>query len=246
MVRYTEYMGKNIKFVSLYDNVLEMFYPKPAVECIPDWYKLQTSYSNDKKSISADGQVNLTIKRCVPVLDAMTAGYIISTCMDIDVSRKNNQTYFKWATPFIGQFGSMNPIMFHGADQVSSYPQLKDSGGVAKFINPWSIQTPKGYSAMFITPMHRDLPFEILPGIVDSDTYSAEVNLPFFFKDPNWTGIIPAGTPIAQVIPFKRDSWEMSMGDDKDREKIIESRKIKNIFFVNVYRKMFWNKKSFK
>jgi hypothetical protein len=246
VVRYTKYMGKNIKFVSLHDNILKMFYPKPATECIPDWYKLQTPYSNNKKTIDEHGMVNATIKRCVPIFDSITAGYIIFTCMDIEVSRENNKTFFKWSTTFTGRFGNLNPISFHDPDQVSSYPSLKDLEGVAKFLNPWSRQTPKGYSVIFMTPMHRDLPFEILPGVVDTDKHSAEVHLPFFFKDPNWTGIIPAGTPIAQVIPFKRESWEMALGNEKDKEKTIESLKTQRVFFANVYRKMFWSKKTFK
>ena len=32
-------MSKNIKFTLVFENVSDMFYPKPASECIPDWYK---------------------------------------------------------------------------------------------------------------------------------------------------------------------------------------------------------------
>jgi hypothetical protein len=31
-------------------------------------------------------------------------------------------------------------------------------------------------------------------------------NIPFFIKE-GFSGVIPKGTPIAQVIPFKRESW---------------------------------------
>jgi hypothetical protein len=40
--------------------------------------------------------------------------------------------------------------------------------------------------------------------MVDCDGYFEYVNFPFFFHAPNFNGIIPAGTPLVQVIPIKR------------------------------------------
>jgi hypothetical protein len=243
VVGYTECMGKNIKFVSVHDNILEMFYPKPATECVPDWYKDQSSYTDNKKNIDENGKANATIKKCMPLFDSMTAGYIIFTCMDIKVSNVDGVPYYSWADSFTG---NIKPITFHSNKQADKYPFFKNLLNAPKFTNPWAIQTPKGYSTLFVSPMHRDLPFETLSGTVDTDTYHSPVSLPFSLKDPYWTGIIPAGTPIAQVIPFKRDSWKMSMGDHKDRKKIIQTNNKITPFFVNAYKNLFWNKKSFK
>jgi hypothetical protein len=239
-------MEKNIKFVSLYDNALEMFSPKPASECLPDWYKLQQSYTNNKKEIDQDGKTNATIKKCIPVFDAITSGYIIFTSIDIKVSIKNNAFYYQWPSGFSKDLIITPPIEFHDKGQVDKYPLFQKETSVPKFINPWSIQTPKGYSVLFITPMHRDLPFEIVPGIIDTDRYSSANNFPFILKDPKWTGIIPAGTPIAQIIPFKRESWKKSFGGKKEKEKILKSENMIFTFFYNAYKNMFWVKKSFK
>jgi hypothetical protein len=63
-----------------------------------------------------------------------------------------------------------------------------------------------------------------MPGIVDTDTYNAAVNFPFVLNEPNkFEGLIPAGTPIAQVIPFKREFWEMSIGVEAD---LVKNNKI--------------------
>ena len=53
--------------------------------------------------------------------------------------------------------------------------------------------------------MHRESVFTIMDGIVDTDSYNALVNFPFFLNDWSYEGLIPAGTPMAQVIPFKRE-----------------------------------------
>jgi hypothetical protein len=137
-------------------------------------------------------------------------------------------------------------IEFHENKQADKHALVQNLSFIPKFINPWSIQTPKGYSVLFTTPMHRDLPFQILPGIVDTDRYAAQINFPFFLKDPNWTGTIPAGTPIVQIIPFKRESWKKSIGGKKEKEKVLKSLNTILPFFYNAYKNMFWVKKSFK
>jgi hypothetical protein len=35
-------------------------------------------------------------------------------------------------------------------------------------------------------------------------------------NDPNFEGLIPKGTPIAQIVPFKRESWQMELGKESD------------------------------
>lgn len=246
VVVYNNRMSKDIQFTSLYDNVMEMFYPKPASEYIPDWYKNQPSYTNNKRNINDSGKTNATIKKCVPVFDAITAGYIIVTCMDIEIIKKENFSDYKWAYKFNSPFGKVDPVVFHNPEQADKHPSFKDFSSPPKFINPWSIQTPKGYSTLFVAPMHRDSPFEILPGIVDTDMHFSEVNFPFSLKDPNWSGIIPAGTPIAQVIPFKRDSWKKNIGGKKEQERTVRSNQTILLFFSNAYKKLFWSKKIFK
>jgi hypothetical protein len=173
----------------------------------------------------------------MPVFDAMTAGYLITTHIDVYVSIKNNQQYFEWP--------SLEPVGFHPIEQADKHPDHNEHS-YFKWHNPWSIKTPKGYSTLFVQPMHRESLFTVLPGIVDTDTYTPPVNFSSVMKDPNFEGLIPKGTPIAQVIPFKREGWEMEIGHKKEFE---EQRNItRQIFteFFDRYKKMFWTPKEFK
>jgi hypothetical protein len=45
------------------------------------------------------------------------------------------------------------------------------------------------------------LPFSILPGIVDADHFKLSVQFPFLLQ-AGFEGVIPAGTPVAQIIPI--------------------------------------------
>ena len=211
--------------------------PQPASKFIPDWYKNMESYIGGVKKPGGDGTTLATVKRCMPVFDAITAGYIITLPADVYVSIKDGQQYFEWSALGLVQFHPIVQAPEHPARNAHAYP---------KWINQWSIRTPKGYSTMFVQPMHRESVFTILPGIVDTDEYYVAVNFPFVINDPKFEGLIPEGTPIAQVIPFKRDSWTMQFGGEKEiKQEAQVSAKIHTKFF-DKYKTMFRQPKEYK
>ena len=117
---------------------------------------------------------------------------------------------------------------------------------IPKWKNPWGIETPKGFSCLIINPVHSsNLYFSILEGIVDTDRYTSPTNFPFVLKDPEFEGMIPAGTPLAQVIPFKRSSWKMEMGTEKNLKKVRENRDDLSSVFFDRYKRLFWSKKEY-
>ena len=76
-----------------------------------------------------------------------------------------------------------------------------------KFINPWRIKVPAGYSVLLTQPFNRpDLPFTCFSGLVDCDRFETTINLPFLWTGPVGQHLLPAGTPIAQIIPIRRDA----------------------------------------
>lgn len=211
--------------------------PKPAHKLVPDWYKNTQSYISGEKKPVGDGTTSATIKRCMPVFDAITSGYIIESPADVWVSIKDGIQWFEWS-----DFGL---ISFHPIEQAPDHPARKQYS-YPKWMNPWAITTPKGYSTLFVQPFHRESIFTILPGIVDTDQYTPAVNFPFVINDISFEGLIPKGTPIAQVIPFKRDSWTMELGTNKDFELQAKVTKKLQSKFFDRYKSMFWTKKEYK
>jgi hypothetical protein len=51
------------------------------------------------------------------------------------------------------------------------------------------------------------LPFLTTSGIIDNDKVHFPGSMPFFVRE-GFTGVIPAGTPFVQMLPFKREDWE--------------------------------------
>lgn len=225
------------KVISFTPNVKlpKEFHPYPADRNIPSWYKDTISYIGGEKKPDGNGKTTATIKRCMPVFDSMTAGYIIPTPADVYVSQREGQPYYEWS--------GFSLIEFHPNHQASKHPK-SNGNPYPKWINPWSIKTAPGYSTLFVQPFHRDSVFTSLPGLVDTDEYSVPVNFPFVLNDPKFEGFIPAGTPMIQAIPVKRDSWVSVIGKEEDR--LQEQAKSLSHFFFDSYKKMFRQKKEYK
>ncbi len=226
-----------IKFTNLLGNNYPITQPEPASKFVPDWYKNTQSYIGDAKKPNGQGSTSATIKRCMPVFDAITAGYIITSPCDVYVSQREGSPYYEWS--------SLDAISFHPIEQAPEHP-AKNGFSYPKWNNPWAIQTPKGYSVLFAPPVHRESVFKILEGVVDTDNYTAPVNFPFVLTDPTFEGLIPAGTPIAQIIPFKRESWTMELGSEKElKHQSQVTQKLRTRFF-DAYKTMFWQRKEYK
>jgi hypothetical protein len=211
--------------------------PQLSSKFMPEWYKKMDSYIGNKKIPDGGGNSKATIKKCMPVFDAINAGYIIVSPADVYVSIKDGAQYFEWS--------DLSLIGFHPIEQAPDHP-MKKPHAYPKWINYWAIKTPKGYSTMFVQPMHRESVFTILPGIVDTDTYCAPVNFPMVINDPEFEGLIPKGTPIAQVIPFKRDSWSMKFGGKKELQEQANVTKNLQTKFFDRYKNMFRQSKEYK
>jgi hypothetical protein len=212
--------------------------PQLASKLIPQWYKDMPSYIGGEKKVDTRiGTTLSTSKRCMPIFDAITAGYIITSPADVQVSLRDGIQYFEWA--------SFSLIDFHPVAQALGHPAQKGDHAYPKWKNFWSVKTPKGYSTLFVPPMHRESVFTILSGIVDTDKYYVPVHFPFVINDPNFEGIIPKGTPIAQAIPFKRESWNMKFGGDKIIEEQEDQLSQILTSFFDKYKNMFRQPKEY-
>jgi hypothetical protein len=178
--------------------------PTPARTEIPKWYKDIPKYVNNG---FADGIKNpfktKTVKPCIPFLDSITSGYLLKLPYDIFCTfDAHGNRAITWGD------GNFETISRHSMEQIGKYPiPVGYEQDIFKFNTTWGIQTPKGFSSLYMHPLGGfDLPFYSLHGIVDSDVFWKNINIAFTLKK-DFEGVIPQGTTIAQVIPIKRESW---------------------------------------
>jgi hypothetical protein len=226
--------SKKINFIAVNKQYLEVWpHPKPASKFIPDEYKkLQRFFNNNLLAP--------TLKTCIPFLDSMTAGYIIPFDQDYLVNPVGDDFSVVPANSEQEDFG------YHNKAQLPEEWKKLAGENAGKFINKWLIKTPPGYSCLFLKPMNRLEPrFDIIPGVVDTDTYVNTIHFPFLLNKKDEQFIIKKGDPMVQVIPFRREPWKMWSGFyyEKLHSKTFN---LLNSKFVDRYKKMFWNKKFFK
>jgi hypothetical protein len=220
--------------------------PVPAIRNVPEWYKglAKHNKSNSEKTlhpenhIGTDGAVVAT-KQCPPFLDAMTAGYhfVLEDDLHVDIDDDGK------------------PILWWNGDLMILDQRPTNELPVPNNCHPihygfkmnWYYETPPGYSVLITHPMNRyDLPFIVQSGIVESDIWGLPVFIAFYLNR-NFRGVIPKGTPIFQMIPFKRDNWEMSVTDTTEEIEKHDFAAEKRRTKIHGYYKWFaWRKKIFR
>jgi hypothetical protein len=66
------------------------------------------------------------------------------------------------------------------------------------------------------------------------------------FLKSDFEGIVEKGTPMIQIIPFKRENWTSSFSQIDMEQSVINRDRDTKATIVNNYVKNVWSKKSFK
>ena len=228
-----------IQFIAPNSHVMQVREkPKPASEFVPEWWKKMSPHIDGGK-FNLTPMPNATAKKCFPLLDAITSGYIVTLWADILVTQEKEGPYIKWAT--------QSPVVDVWSSKQSNGYDIPDeySKTVFKYLHGWVIKTPKNYSSFITHPVgYQNLPFRTLTGVVDTDSLETFANSPFTIKK-DFEGIIEKGTPMFQIIPFKRESWESEYIQMHPEEDDINHEKLHSTI-ISSYGRLLRKNKSYK
>jgi hypothetical protein len=88
---------KKIKFRPMSDDTAKFDPPAPARSSVPEWYKKAKRFRGGQmKTLGNNGGINKDIKLCVPFLDALTSGYMLTMPTDLLVKRDEKGVGFFW------------------------------------------------------------------------------------------------------------------------------------------------------
>lgn len=202
----------------------------PIKSHIPKWYKETRPFKDDIENYG-----NATYKMCMPFMDAFTTGYAIPLPADIVVWQEGGLPQFDWGLNDAMEIRGLN------------YPLVEAPSGYVGLNLAWhtqvAIELPKGYSALITHPLNRyDLPFLTSSGIIDDFALNSG-SVPFFIKQ-GFEGIIQQGTPIAQVIPFKREDWTHEVDKGLAARASI-NKGLSTSVVSGWYKKNIWKRKTF-
>jgi|TARA_B110001454_G_C12678267_1_gene416802 hypothetical protein len=202
-----------IEFTAYSEDTVKNFKPVLAQRVKPDWWKRM------RVQELVQGQHVHTIRACPAMDDWTKMGWYLLANRDIGVINGNNPTDdddVKFTTmDFEGLSYNSSTHPHSQMGNVFNYMEpheapIKDA---FKMKNPWNIVTPKGYSCFYLDPfLHQNKFFKTWQGIIDTDSFNKNIDNAqiIFYPVVSHSFIIKKGTPLCQIIPFKRDEWKGS------------------------------------
>lgn len=225
-----------IEFNTTNEKAFKEYRPVVAKHIHPNWWK--------EMRVNHHGRDN--IKMCPSMMDVLGTGYYI-VCQD-DIKIEYPKDDLDGSPNYkLGQFAKCphNPNYETSGHPREQFPDfeyakadveedLKDNNAV-KIRIPWSVTTPLGYSCLYLDPfLFQNRWFQAWQGIMDTDKYTGgDLNgLVILYPKTREEFVIPAGTPIVQIVPYRRESWKASI----DLIKTQEYQKDHNPFLYHKYR----------
>jgi hypothetical protein len=220
--------------------------PVPISKSMPQWYKEADRFAkmpNGEYWVGPDKGKIPTWKACPAILDILTTGYSLVTPCDIEFFLDGaGQIDVKIEDPMYKDFATRRTPM----------PQFRHPEGYYNYhfawMPDWAVKVPEGYSVLYVSPFNRyDLPIMTVSGIIDNDKVNLPGSFPFFVQK-GWTGVLPAGTPYAQLLPFLREDWKSEITIPTSSQMMnhnIENSKKYRVPDGGVYQKEVWTKRLY-
>ena len=230
-----------VTFYQSHENVeLLVGPPKPASKLLPEWYRKQSAPL---------GEFGSTIKRCMPIFDIMTAGYILELPCDIYVDATNPEKLSYFVPEDVMENLQQDLFAQHLPEQLSDYPKnpTRFHKDVLRIDPFYTVSTEKGYSSLMVQPFHGDpSPLHAFGAMIDTDSYISNGHYSFYVEK-DFKGVIKQGTPLIQVIPIKRESFNSKLVLFERAKILIKRQNVKLLStFTNGYKNKFRVKKEYK
>jgi len=212
--------------------------PFPATRGVPQWLKDMPTERLLEPEGGAGGPGSLvpTVKQCPPFLEAMTCGYLMPLAGDVTFTRESSGVLSFTAS---GKFIETQHVLQVRGSPFQGLP-------IVKFMSPWVVRTPPGYSTLFLPPLNTfGSPFQVLSGLVETDTYYRPVHFPTAcLLRPGASVTLRRGQPIAQLIPIRREEWQSKAekSDEAARRQIETEMAARR---HNFYKDLHWKKKGY-
>jgi hypothetical protein len=221
------------------DPALSDYLPRPilARSALPDWLRAMPA----KARSEIHGREIRTVKQCPPFIDAMAYGVLIRLPCDITVDRGSFS--WDWNVPEPLTSGHPRaPLSFHVPAQFPDAPFARQGQAAIKFNSFWTIELEPGWSLFATHPVNRDeLPFRLISGLVDSDRFhDGGINFPAIWMQPDFCGVLPKGTPVAQCFAVLRAAPQLEFERFDEAHKAAYAKTVTEVLSTpGVYRKRF-------
>jgi len=179
---------------------------------MPEWFLKTPRWSKEEKGMRTDQ--GRTIKQCPAVSEFMSMGITIPLWCDLKVTIQDGGAS-EWHSP-----REIFKFSYHDQDQLADYlPNYAKPAFVLKTHCPWKIKTPPGILLLQLPMLwHFNPIFTVAAGIIWSE-FQHEINQQVMFHNPG-EFMLQQGTPLAQYIPIRRETFNYDIGDQTEEQKL--------------------------
>lgn len=208
MMKKTKVKPGQILFVPQDNRLIESAPILNSVSSMPSWFR-------------KIGKQPGSVRRCAGTIDLLAAGVTLPAWTNFRFRPEPGGKAWEQAADDFSPPANINNIAGFPFESTGSCPMTDvrklETGQYPKLVNPWRFKTAPGWSTLMI-PIYWEPNenYTVVPAIVNTDIYHL-MNVVL-----NITGDSPFsidfGTPLAQLIPFKRSSdfSEIIMADESE------------------------------
>ena len=203
-----------IEFNTWSEDAFNTTKPVPAHTMQPDWWK------KGKLNEFVNGSpITGTIKICPAMRDWLTTGYLIVAQRDIqvrhdkDLMKHRTEVERDDAEKQVALPSHPKEQLFYGTDhEFNMFPENPNMYDAFKIRCDWCMKLPEGYSMMYLDPfLYSNPDFVAWRGLIDADkgfNMADENNNIIMYPKHDGDFVIKKGTPLVQVVPYKREEWQ--------------------------------------
>jgi hypothetical protein len=199
-------MTPEIQFVSMMEGIEETMPIIPVSEQNYDWVKRAAVQAKERNQGQTVKSMNTL--RCPAIFQFRNMGFLVRTPLDILLKVKS-ETEYEWEHGYT-EMTHHELVTHHELELMYNFMSTwpKDTMKVIlKFNLPWSLRIPKGYDVLMMDPFYKDdNRFTVCPGTFESELGIGQLSVPVMWHSTKGEFLIKAGTPIAQLVPIKRET----------------------------------------
>lgn len=162
-----------------------------------------------------------SLRRCAGTMDLLAAGVTLPAWTNFRFRPNTERTEWEHGADDFFPSANISSISGFSFDSTGKCPMTDirkiETGQYPKLVNPWRMKTAPGWSTLMI-PVYWEPNenYSVVPAIVNTDIYHLMNVVINITGDSAFE--IPFNTPLAQLIPFKRDGdfQKIIFGDESD------------------------------
>lgn len=212
-----------IKFHCFIPEVLEKMPIVKSSQVSFDWVSRAREFYKEHQNLDSK------TTKCPGIFSILGTGWIHRTYQDIMIETNGDGHSFSAATredqiQLASGTHVGNYVSSHSPEQLQMFKPFTSEtlASIIKIQSPWFVEIPDGYSLLMMPiPYPEDTRFTAATGLLRGNQF---LNVQLYWHCLNSKEVIPAGTPLNQMILIKDDKTDYTLSNVENAKEFLEDK----------------------